>query len=180
MLRRSTHVFAGIAFLTVALAAQHTHSQYAGEQRRDIKALSEKEIASYLAGEGMGFAKSAELNSYPGPRHVLEAADPLELSAGQRAATRQAFHEMQAEARRLGATIVAKETELERAFRNRTADDTTVRGLVEEIARLQGELRFAHLRAHLQVTALLSPAQVKKYDELRGYSTPGASAEHKH
>ena len=179
MFRRMTFVLALAALVTLALAAQHTHSPYAGEQALDIKALSEKEIASYLAGEGMGFAKSAELNSYPGPRHVLEAADQLGLSAAQRETTQRAFDTMQAEAKRLGAAIVAKEAELERAFRSRAADDAAIRGLVAEIARLQGELRFAHLRAHLQVTALLSAEQIAKYDQLRGYSS-AEHQEHKH
>ena len=34
----------------------------------------------------MGLALAAELNGYPGPSHVLELADKLELSAEQRAA----------------------------------------------------------------------------------------------
>jgi Spy/CpxP family protein refolding chaperone len=163
----------------MSFAWQHAHSPYAGEQARDIKALSEKEIASYLAGEGMGFAKSAELNSYPGPRHVLEAAEQLGLSDTQRETTQRAFDAMQAEAKRLGAAIIAKEAELERAFRSRAARDAHVRQLVDDIARLQADLRFAHLRAHLQVTALLSPEQIARYDTLRGYSS-GEPPQHKH
>src|SRR5262249_20157560 len=46
---------------------------YAGRQTRAIKALSEEDIAPLLNGEGMGMAKAAELNGYPGPKHVLTA-----------------------------------------------------------------------------------------------------------
>lgn len=32
----------------------------------------------------MGFAKAAELNSYPGPKHVLDLGDRLKLTTQQR------------------------------------------------------------------------------------------------
>src|SRR5512140_1710908 len=50
-------------------------SPYAGEEKREIKSLSADVIEQYNQGEGMGMAKAAELNHYPGPRHVLMAAD---------------------------------------------------------------------------------------------------------
>jgi hypothetical protein len=58
-------------------------SPYAGEEQRVIKSLSPEEIESLKAGAGMGFAKLAELNGFPGPKHVLELAGRLELSPTQ-------------------------------------------------------------------------------------------------
>ena len=49
------------------------------------QALSPEDIQGLLEGRGMGLAKAAELNSYPGPKHVLEMADALELTPEQRA-----------------------------------------------------------------------------------------------
>src|SRR5438876_506210 len=60
---------------------------YAGQQSREIKALSPEEIGQYLSGAGMGYAKPAELNGYPGPMHVLENADGLALTPEQRKQT---------------------------------------------------------------------------------------------
>jgi hypothetical protein len=37
-------------------------------------------VASLLKGDGMGFAKAAELNGYPGPAHVLSVAKELNLT----------------------------------------------------------------------------------------------------
>ena len=54
-------------------------------QTRAIKALSDQQIADLRAGRGMGMALPAELNGYPGPAHVLELADKLELTPDQRA-----------------------------------------------------------------------------------------------
>ena len=66
----------------LADAQDHT-SPYAGQQARDIKALSPDEIQGYLTGQGMGLAKAAELNGYPGPLHVLELAAELKLTEEQ-------------------------------------------------------------------------------------------------
>jgi len=41
--------------------------------------------------------------------------------------------------------------------------------LVKEASRLEGELRFVHLKAHVELRAVLTPEQVARYDALRGY-----------
>ena len=46
----------------------------------------------------MGFALPAELNGYPGPRHVLDLADGLELTEVQAERTQELFECMQREA----------------------------------------------------------------------------------
>jgi hypothetical protein len=45
------------------------------------------------------------------------------------------------------------------------------------LANLYGQLRLIHLRAHLQVTPLLTPKQIAVYNELRGYTS---EADHAH
>ena len=44
---------------------------YAGLERREVKALSDQQLADLRAGRGMSLALPAELNGYPGPVHVL-------------------------------------------------------------------------------------------------------------
>ena len=163
--------------------AQHDHgaaagvSPHAGMQAREIKALSDTLIRQYRSGEGMGLALAAELNHYPGPRHVLELADSLALSAAQRRAVTAARETVSAEARRLGERIIAAERELDQAFTGGALSEARLRELVAAIAALQGELRFTHLRAHLEARAALTPDQVRRYDQLRGY---GAAEQHHH
>lgn len=94
-------------------------SPYAGQQHRGIKALSDQEVQDLLAGRGMGYAKTAELNGYPGPLHVLELADPLRLSAEQKARTQGVYEGMQARARALGQALVEREAEFDRLFASR-------------------------------------------------------------
>ena len=59
----------GWLILAITTGAQ---SPYAGEESRAIKSLSASEIQALRQGHGMGYAKAAELNHYPGPRHVLD------------------------------------------------------------------------------------------------------------
>lgn len=179
MMRKSLLVIAGLIAVPLLAWSQATHAPYAGQESRKIKSLSESEVEGYLNGRGMGLAKPAELNSYPGPMHVLELSEKLGLSEEQKAGTQKAFERMRAEAVRLGKMIVEREAALDSLFAEGKADAPSLRASVEEIARLQGELRVVHLRAHLEMRQLLSPAQIRKYDELRGYASGENTNHHK-
>jgi Spy/CpxP family protein refolding chaperone len=60
---------------------------------------------------------------------------------------------------------------LNRLFSENRANSAKLQARVEQIARIHGELRLAHLKAHLEMKRVLSADQIKKYDELRGYGT---------
>ncbi len=135
-----------------------------------IKALTQEEIDGYLNGYGMGLANAAELNHYPGPKHVLEYTQELQLTNDQIAATKKIFNDQQRRALELGEQIVKEEQRLDRLCASAKITEGELEKLVKKIAQLRGDLRFAHMRAHLQMKAVLSSEQVKKYDELQGYA----------
>lgn len=172
----------GTAAPLAAQQHQHQPSQpYAGQQARAIKSLSEAEIRGLLNGEGMGFAKVAELNHYPGPLHVLELADQLALTPEQRAKTQALFEGMKAHAIELGKRLVEQEGELDRLFADARIDDDGLQRALHGIALTRAELRAAHLRAHLEMRELLTEHQIAEYDRLRGYSGgQGHGARHEH
>ena len=175
---RATGLLVVAAVLIVgALSAQAPRSPYAGEERRAIKSLSDEEIAAYLNGDGLGFAKAAELNRYPGPRHSLDMAEGLALSPTQRDAITAIRDSMRAGAIRLGREIVAREGALDSLFAAHAIDEAQLAAAVSAIARLQGELRAVHLAAHLATTRVLTEQQVARYQAMRGY---GASGGHRH
>lgn len=147
-------------------------SPYAGFGTRAVKALSEQQVADLRAGRGMGLALPAELNGYPGPLHVLELADHLALSAGQRSRTQGLFERMKAEAVALGERIIAEETTLDRLFAEKGVTPDTLAAATARIASIQGELRATHLRYHLTMVEVLTPDQVARYNERRGYRQP--------
>jgi Spy/CpxP family protein refolding chaperone len=169
--------------LVAAAQTAPTDRPYAGEEQRDIKALSTADVQGYLAGKGMGLAKAAELNHYPGPAHVLELAPKLGLSGEQTARTRAIFAAMQKDAVRHGAALVARERELDRLFATGVIRPGKLRAVLDDVGRLQAELRRVHLQAHLDQRAVLTDEQVRHYDALRGYGSAGgehAHGEHAH
>ena len=174
------------AFCLVAIAAvtlpiiSFAASPYAGQQSRSIKALSEQEVADYLAGKGMGFAKAAELNGYPGPAHVLELADELALSSMQMDKTEQVFGHMQTRARELGVRLIEEERRLDELFASKTVSRDALAMSVSSIAAIQSEIRAAHLQAHLEEAEILTEAQKTKYSQLRGYADANSGLHHKH
>jgi Spy/CpxP family protein refolding chaperone len=139
-------------------------------QERGIKAFSPEQIEDYLEGRGMGMALPAELNGYPGPRHVLELAAELDLTAEQRAQTRRLFEDMRRGAIELGAQIVDREAILDEMFLSATVSEAMLRDTALALGRLSGELRAHHLGYHLAMRDLLDPRQIEEYQRLRGYA----------
>jgi Spy/CpxP family protein refolding chaperone len=156
-----------IVFASAALA--QSQQPYAGLEGRPIKALSDQQIADLRAGRGMGLALAAELNGYPGPMHVLELADSLDLSGQQRAKMQELFAAMKAEAIPVGERLIAQEAELDKAFAGKTITAATLASFTEAIGATHAALRQAHLKYHLFTVELLTPAQIQRYTELRGY-----------
>lgn len=150
---------------------------YAGLQDREIRALSAQDVDDLLAGRGAGYALAAELNSYPGPVHVLDHADELNLTDEQREDIESIFDSMQQEARELGEQLVDLEATLDERFRVQHIDLDDLADLTSEIAYVEGELRATHLGAHLELKSILKPEQVVEYDEIRGYADSADSTE---
>lgn len=170
------------ALLTFSLLANaSTPSPYAGQESREIKSLSPTERADILAGKGMGLAKTAELNGYPGPLHVLELAKELQLTDDQKARTEALFKAMQSRAQAVGRQLIDAERTLDTQFDARKITRAQLAESLKTIASLQAQLRAVHLEAHLDQVDILTPKQTKKYVDLRGYAKDGgAHASHEH
>jgi len=166
--------------LIMALQADETRSAYVGQQERDIKALSQEDVAALRNGDGMGFAKAAELNHYPGPRHVLALAGELRLTESQRAQVASIRDRMSAAARPLGAELIDQERALDRLFIQREITPERLSTATAAIGDLQARLRGVHLAAHLETRAALTTEQIAAYDSLRGYRAAGAASDARH
>lgn len=162
----------GLGGLATAFGPQLLHSAtqpYAGQNERPISSLSAKDVSALEKGEGWGLAKPAEFNGYPGPAHVLEFADKLDLEQAQRAAIDSAFADMQANAKKLGVQLIEAERALDAAFQSNAIDDAMLKARLEQSSAIRAQLRQVHLAAHLKITPLLSDAQKERYAQLRGY-----------
>ena len=147
----------------------HAPQPYAALKARTVKALSDQQIADLRAGRGMSLALPAELNGYPGPAHALENADALAMSPAQRERTKALFEAMKAEAVPLGERLIREETELDRLFATKAVRPASLEAATHAIGTTQGALRAAHLRYHLAMMDVLTPEQVRRYAEVRGY-----------
>lgn len=181
-MKQLTKIFAAILFalfISVSFAQEkpgmdhknHNHkSHYASENHTEIKALTDEELNHLLNGEGIGLAKAGELNSYPGPRHVLDLSSELKLTQEQKEKTETLFVSMQTEAKKLGKLIIEKEKELDSIFKANTPDEYLIQNKIMEISQLMGQLRFVHLDAHVKQKEILTEDQVTAYNKLRGYN----------
>ena len=147
-----------------------SHSPYAGEQARGIASLSGEDLAELARGGGWGLARAAELNGVPGPSHLMELADAIDLDAGQRDAIAGIRNEMRADAIAAGERFVAAERALDQAFTDTVPDAEMLARLVAKTEETRAALRLVHLAAHLRTTPLLTPEQISRYNVLRGYA----------
>lgn len=159
-------------FTAAPLSAQHEHgaSPYAHTQSDRVPSLSPEEVAQLENGEGMGLARAAELNHYPGPKHLLELAEELGLTSDQREHVESVRATMAAQAVALGARILQAEQHLSDLFAGGSATRAEVDRITGHIGGMRGELRAVHLGAHIEVTRVLREEQVEEYDRLRGYT----------
>lgn len=169
-----TTVISMITCVLLSLVSANAMGQatpYAGQQSRDIKALSDGDVADLLAGKGMGLAKAAELNGYPGPLHVLENAAALKLTDEQGRRTQALFSSMQAKAKTLGKSLVEEERQLDRVFSDGLVSPAALAASLARIGALQADLRAVHLEAHLTQRQILTAGQNVAYVKLRGYDS---------
>ena len=128
----------------------------------------------------MGMAKAAELNGYPGPKHVLTLAHELKLTEAQHQQVQAIFEQMSTAARPLGMELIGRELLLDRLFAESEVTPDRLAIETAAIGTLEGSLRSVHLAAHLQTRALLNTDQVALYKQLRGYDSPAAPSHHQH
>lgn len=179
---RALLMAANLLVLSVSASAQnHSHGQYqaptqsgtspyAEFRTRPIKALSQQQKDDLLAGRGMGLALAAEMNDHPGPMHVLEHAERLQLTAVQRQTMEALMHGMRRNAIVAGEALIAAEAELDRLFASATIDDARLATQISAVSQAQGEVRRIHLATHITARAALTAEQIALYGRLRGYA----------
>jgi Spy/CpxP family protein refolding chaperone len=167
--------------LTAVLGAQFAHAgteqPYAGQDVRPITSLEPAFIHGLRSGAGLGFAKAAELNGWPGPLHVLELKDQLALTEAQISSVSAIRAEMLAKAISLGEALIDAERDLDRLF-DGAPDRAQILAATTAIGALRAELRTAHLDAHLKTTPLLTRHQQMMYAKARGYLSGAGGHSH--
>lgn len=167
-------LFGCISLFAVAASwtlAQHDHttSPYAHTQSAEFATLTPDEVRELRNGDGMGLARPAELNSFPGPRHLLDLKAALDLTREQIARIEAIHAKMKTRAIAKGEAILQAELHLANLFAagRPTAAETT--RMSEHLGVMRGQLQAIHLLAHIESTRELTADQIERYDRLRGY-----------
>ncbi len=156
---------------TAPLSAQHEHAAAGYDLSLFVEGtvLTAEQIAELRTGGGAGQALPAEINSYPGPKHVLEHVPGLGLTGDQSEAIEAIRVEMNEAAVELGEEVIAAERRLAGLFASAAATAEQVVDATASLGALRGRLQAEHLVAHIRTRALLTAEQVEAYDRLRGY-----------
>ena len=159
------------AILSASALAQHAHkhSPYAHTQSAEVPSLTPDEVRELQLGEGMGLARAAELNHFPGPKHLLELASDLGLSDEQILRIEEIHRTMKSRAVSKGVEILRQELHLSHLFASGNPSAAEITHATERLGVLRGELQAIHLLAHLESARELTGAQIDGYDRLRGY-----------
>jgi len=117
----------------------------------------------------MGLARAAELNSFPGPRHLLDLKVDLYLTREQIARIEAIHAKMKTRAIAKGEAILQGESHLANLFSagRPTAAETT--RMTQHLGIMRGQLQAIHLLAHIESARELTAEQIERYDRIRGY-----------
>lgn len=148
-------------------------AKVAGHDKSPIKSLTLAEYQAYQVGADMGMAKPAELNNYPAPKNVLRFEKDLKLNSTQKSQLKAAVEALDFKAREMGRFILQHEKKLNDLFATGKANEGSLIYYCNQIGLYQGELRNAHLQAHLKAKRILTPDQLKKYSRLNADANKG-------
>jgi Spy/CpxP family protein refolding chaperone len=171
-MRRSTWWLTAVLLIATGPAGaqtghEHGHGGGDAQAHRRVEACQREFDQVVADGRGAGLAFAADQNGYPGPLHVLELKDRLGLTSQQEMRIRALLEAMFAESRPRAARLAEAEARLGRIFADGNAADAAVRAAVADAERARGEVRLAHLLAHLRTRDLLTEEQRQIYHRLR-------------
>ena len=168
---------AAIAALAVTLAvgiglgAIGGHRAMPTAEADGNSSVSTASIVVPMNGEDVS---GAERHLFPAPHTAIFMANELGLDAVQRRRLHELQEMLDSETATIGRRIHAEEARLDRAFMENMIDSGRIDGLTARIGALQAQLRAARLRSHLATRDLLSPEQLLRYAELRGFEAAEA------
>lgn len=167
-------LFSWISMFAIASASAlaqypHTTSPHAHAQSGEVPSLTPDEVRALRNGDGMGLARAAELNHFPGPKHLLDLRAELKLSHVQIEQVEAIHRKMKTRAIAKGEDILQAEIRLANLFASGSPAPTQVNRATEHLGVLRGQLRAIHLLAHIESARELAPGQIKAYNRLRGY-----------
>lgn len=134
-----------------------------------LSQLSDAQARAYLAGHEYGLGRSAAVHHFPSPVTVLTLTPQLVLFQDQSDPVKAIVERTRAKVVELGRQLVDQETKIDHALEAEEPDQAALEVMIRESARLQGELRLAHIKAHVDTKKLLRPDQLTRYGAMSGH-----------
>ncbi|MDB5120462.1 MAG: hypothetical protein JWN56_1680 [Sphingobacteriales bacterium] len=110
--------------------------------------------------------KVAEVNNYPDPCRVIEISTHLKLTPAQLSKLTTIKSSLEFKAKEMDGFINQQEKKLNDLFASGKAEEGSIIYYTNKLGLYEGELRNAYLQAHLKTRYVLTPAQLKKYNQL--------------
>ena len=158
--------------LALPLAAQHEQHMKSAAATQMPQAMAqhhaflEAERQAIERGEGFGMAMAADMNGYPGPKHVLDMKKELKLTPTQEAAMQKLMADMKEKALAKGKDVLLAEKRLDEMFAQGKSEDE-LREETYRVASLRAELRWVHLATHLAAKKILTAKQIEAYQQVQ-------------
>lgn len=160
---------AAIAALALTLAAGIGLGAIGRHHAKQVDSGNASAAAPIVVPVDAEDVSGAERHLYPAPHTAIFLANDLELTEAQRLKLHALQQALDNDIATIGRRIQAEEARLDRAFMENVIDIGRIDGVTARIGSLQAQLRAARLRAHLATRDLLSPEQLLRYAELRGF-----------
>ncbi len=156
---------AGLIVLSMAafaVLANNKASPYVGQEIRTIKSLSDEDINALTHGKGWGLAKPAELNGVPGPAHILELEEALQLTPEQVTSIQALWETMNQSAKYYGERYLQSEAKIERFFNETETDEKQLPLLLADSANPPCKIKACSFTSTFESKAIVNPASVNE------------------
>lgn len=133
--------------------------------------ISGQQYQWYVEGNNPEMMLMAEVNNYPSPKNTLRFQKQLELTDYQKSQLRAIATETDRKLAEMSRFLIAEQTKLNTLFKTNKITEGSLIYYTNKIGSLEGELRNAYLRAHIQTRRILTPGQLDKYAQLSNNKT---------
>ena len=133
-----------------------------------LKSMPYEQYKAYSNGIDINnLALIGDLYHYPSPAKVLALKKELALNKEQFTQINAINIELLRKMKEMGALIIKNEQTLDMLFRTKQVNDGSLIFYTNRYGLYQGELRNAMLQTYLKVQNILTPEQLKKYQQLQ-------------
>lgn len=157
-----------ILFIARASMAQSTDSIVL---HSPVRTLTDRQYTAWVKGtDPRDMAFVAELNHFPLPDKIVQYKKELDLSPAQIIKINDVIKFLKMKKAEIGQSVVRNEKMLDSMFRTRKLDEGSVIYYANRYGLYEGEYRTAMLQACIRTENVLTPQQIRKFEQLEKHN----------